>query len=467
MEHPPLSINPITRRIHMRSNKLLTLWLVVIIALIVAGCGSPAAPVAPGASETTGETGAAPAASGEKVQIKLATWAGVDEANELQAILDELNAASDTYEIVQESSPAEYWTKIQTTVAAGTAADLMWMDQEHLPEFAINGAVLDITDRLAASDLPAADLSDYFPAAIERYTVDGRVYGLPWIAMPAMLYVNLDMLEAAGYSEDDVNNWTWDDFANACTAMTLDSSGNAAGSDDFDAGSVTQYGFSIVPGWPPMQQYIWQAGGEVISEDLSQSPIDSPEAVAGAQYIADIVASGCTPTQSVISERGFDAMMKSGQVAMFVGGAADNLENTEGRRIKAFLLPQGPANRATWAWIGGTSINARTPNPDVAFQAFMDLTQASQEWKVPAPRTSLATAEGIVNAVPFKEVSADNIIANLENMQAPRIFPGFAQWATVFGERYVDPVVRGTADPATLAPEVRPMLEDLLPGASQ
>jgi hypothetical protein len=53
-----------------------------------------------------------------KVTLKLATWAGVDEANELQDILDRLNAASDTYEIVQESSPSEYWTKLQTTIAA-------------------------------------------------------------------------------------------------------------------------------------------------------------------------------------------------------------------------------------------------------------------------------------------------------------------------------------------------------------
>jgi len=92
-----------------------------------------------------------------KVTLKLATWAGVDEANELQDILDRLNAASDTYEIVQESSPSEYWTKLQTTIAAGTAADLMWVDQDHLPDFAQKGALLDLTDRIEADDHPAGD----------------------------------------------------------------------------------------------------------------------------------------------------------------------------------------------------------------------------------------------------------------------------------------------------------------------
>ena len=210
----------------MRRQLLHGFVLFTLLALLLAGCatGGPAPAAAPAGGEAGTESAAAP--SSGKVQIKLATWAGVDEANELQVILDKLNAASDTYEIVQESSPAEYWTKLQTTVAGGTAADLIWMDQEHLPDFATKGALLDITDMVAASDSPAAKLDDYFPASLERYTVDGKMYGLPWVAMPVMLYVNLDALEAAGYSADQVNDWTWQDFQDACVKMTLDANGN-------------------------------------------------------------------------------------------------------------------------------------------------------------------------------------------------------------------------------------------------
>jgi len=451
----------------MRKQVLRSFALLTILALLLAGCATGAQAPAGGtgaAGEATTETGAGAAAapSGDKVQIKLATWAGVDEANELQAILDKLNAASDSYQIVQESSPAEFWTKLQTTVAGGTAADLIWMDQEHLSDFASKGALLDITDMVAGSDSPAANLDDYFPAAVEPYRYQDKLYGLPWIAQPVMLYVNLDALEAAGYTAEEVNDWTWDDFSAACAKMTVDGSGNSLGSDGFDSGSVTQYGFSAVPGWPPLQQFIWQAGGDVVTEDLTQSPIDTPEALQGAQFLADLATSGCMPQQSVISERGFGEMMKAGQVAMFMGGAADDFERTEGKRIQGFLLPKGPANRASWAYIGGMSINAATKNPDVAAAAFMDLSQAIQEWKVPAPRISLATAEGIVAATPYKEVSADNIIANLENMRAPLIFPGYAQWATVFGERYVDPLVRGNGTPEELAAQARPLLEQTL-----
>jgi multiple sugar transport system substrate-binding protein len=210
-----------------------------------------------------------------------------------------------------------------------------------------------------------------------------------------------------------------------------------------------------------VQQFIWQAGGDVISEDGTQVTIDSPEAVQGAQFLADLANElNCTPAQSVISERGFGEMMQGGQVAMFMGGAADDFERTEGRNIKAFLLPQGPQNRQTWSYIAGMAINSASRNPDAAYDAFMDLSQAIQEWKVPSPRQSLATREGIIAAAPYKEVSADNIIANMENMRAPVIFPGYAEWSTIFGERYVDPLVRGTSDPQTLGEQVRPILED-------
>jgi multiple sugar transport system substrate-binding protein len=310
---------------------------------------------------------------------------------------------------------------------------------------------------------PAANLDDYFDAAIGAYQFEGGLYGLPWIGMPVMLYVNLNYLEEAGISEDEVNNWTWQDFQDACVRLTVDANGNPGDSADFNPQNVRRYGFSLVPGWPPVQQFIWQAGGDVIAENRTDVPIDSPQAVEGAQFVADLANEyNCTPQQSVISERGFGEMMDAGQVAMFMGGAADSFERAEGQNIKAFLLPQGPQNRDTWSYIAGMSINSATRNPDAVYEAFMDLSQAIQEWKVPSPRVSLATREGIIEAAPFKEVSADNIIANMENMRAPVIFPGYAEWVTIFGERYVDPLVRGTSDAQSLGEQVRPMLEDQL-----
>jgi len=67
----------------------------------------------------------------EKVQIRLATWAGQEEAAELQLVIDQINQTATAFEIVSEPNPADYAVKLQTTIAGGTAADLFWLSQEN------------------------------------------------------------------------------------------------------------------------------------------------------------------------------------------------------------------------------------------------------------------------------------------------------------------------------------------------
>src|SRR5689334_3457305 len=72
------------------------------------------------------------AAAQSPVTIRMATWAGVDEAAQLNAIIDKINANNTEYQLVQEPLPSDYYTQVQTQLAGGTAADLLWMDQNHM-----------------------------------------------------------------------------------------------------------------------------------------------------------------------------------------------------------------------------------------------------------------------------------------------------------------------------------------------
>ena len=189
-------------------------WYKFIILLLLAGltlvaCGggqeeTPAATTETTAAteETTAEEPTSePVAEepvGEKVTIRLSTWAGVEEAAELQAILDEINANETRFQIVHEPAPADYYTKIQTSLAGDTSADLFWLSQEHIAGYAQQGALLDVTDCLAASDNPAADLDDYFPEILKTAQLAGRTYGLPWIAQPVVLFYNTALFDEAG-----------------------------------------------------------------------------------------------------------------------------------------------------------------------------------------------------------------------------------------------------------------------------
>jgi multiple sugar transport system substrate-binding protein len=450
--------------------------LVLLATMFLSACGSnatqaPGATQPPQATEPNLATEApgsteAPAAteapttvpSGEKTTITLATWAGADEANELQAVIDKVNAEATDFEIVHTAIPADYYTKVQTMIAGNTAPDLMWLSQEFVANYADNGAIMDITDQVAGlSDMPAAQLDDYYPGSLAVAKYNDRLYGLPWIAQPVVLYYNPALFDAAGVAYPD-DTWTWDTFKDAAKKLTVkDASGN-----------ITQYGTAF-NGWPPVQMFIWQAGGDVITPDLKSSPVDSPEALQGEQFYADIVYNPeYAVPEDVIKEQGFGEMAKAGKVAMFFGGAADDLDyawqkDPANAKLVAALVPMGPKDRTTFAWTAITAVSSQTQNPDLAVKAMVALTDGIHHWKVLAPRKSLANADVIAAAVPGKKDSAAVILQAAESMRSFNVIPKHSDWDTVFWEQFQDPLFHQKDTAENLATAVRPKLEELLP----
>ncbi len=388
-----------------------------------------------------------------KVQIRLATWAGQEEAAELQLVIDQINLASTTFEIVSEPNPADYPVKLQTTIAGGTAADLFWLSQENVAGYADGGALLDITERLGADESPAANLGDYIPGILQTAQYDGATFGLPWISQPVMLYYNPALFDTAGIAYPD-ETWTWDTFKEAAGALTDPAAG--------------VYGASF-NGWPPIQMFIWQAGGDVISADLSSCPIDTPEAIAGAQFYQDIVYNEqYAPSEATLAEQGFGEMAKAGKIAMFYGGAADDLDYAHKKDpanavLKVALVPKGPQSRATFAYSAATAIFAGTDHPDEAYQALVALTEGIHHWKIVAPRTTLANAETITASVPDKAESAAVIAQAVVDMRSFHIIPDQAEWDTTFADIFALPLYAREGTPEELAAEAKPELEALLP----
>jgi multiple sugar transport system substrate-binding protein len=454
------------------------LCVLATVALLLSACGGEATPTTAPAAQATNTTAAAAEqpttaaeqptkaaeqptqapSGGSKVQISLATWAGADEAKELQGVIDKINAANSDFEIVHQASPADYYTKLQTQIAGNTAPDLMWLSQEYVANYADNGAILDITDQVAKlSDMPAAKLDDYYPGSIAVARYNDRLWGLPWIAQPVMLYYNVDAFSKAGMNPPD-ESWTWDTFKDAAKKLTIKDA----------SGQITQYGTAF-NGWPPIHMFIWQAGGEVISEDLKSSPIDSPEAIQGAEFYADIIYNPeYAVPEDVIKEQGFGEMAKAGKVAMFFGGAADDLDyaytkDPKNAKMAAAVVPKGPKSRTTFAWTAITAVSARTKNPEIATKALVALSDGIHHWKVLAPRKSLATADVIAASVPGKKDSAAAIIKAAEDMRSFHIVPKHAEWDTIFWEQFQDPLFHKKGSATDLAKAARPKLEEVLP----
>ncbi|GAB2701431.1 ABC transporter substrate-binding protein [Paenibacillus thermoaerophilus] len=433
----------------MKKRVSLITTVVFLLFLVLSACSGDDASQ-PSASPTTAE----------KVKIRLSTWAGADEAKELQAILDKLNAKSTRYEIVQDSNPAEYDTRLITQLSGDSGPDLFWISAQRAAQFSAEGALLDITDRLKGSSHPAGKTDDYYESSLQPFTHNGKIYGLPWLQQPVMMYVNKSLFDKAGIKYPD-ETWTWDQFLDAATKLTKDSSGKHAGEPGFDRNNIVQWGFTV-NGWPPVQMFIWQNGGEVISEDLKSSPIDSPEAIRAFKFYADLIKGPVTPSQQIIRDRGFDQMFRNGQVAMFMGGAADNLDSTV-ENVQAYMVPAGPSGvRATFGDILGMGINAKTKHADAAFEALLDLTDAIHHWKIMPPRKSLADLKTLQELHPKKAHSLEAIIASMQYARPYRYFQNYPNWDNVFWTQLMDPIVNAGADPEQLIPKVKPLLENAL-----
>ncbi|MDQ3654108.1 MAG: sugar ABC transporter substrate-binding protein, partial [Chloroflexota bacterium] len=221
--------------------------------------------------------------------------------------------------------------------------------------------------------------------------------------------------------------------------------------------------------WPPIHMFIWQAGGETISDDLTASPIDTPEAIEGASFYANIVYNEAVSVpEATIADQGFGEMVKAGKVAMFYGGASDDLDfahtvDPKNAMMKVALVPKGPKSRTTFAWTASTVANAKAANPDIAYKALVALTEGIHHWKVVAPRQSLANAETITASVPGKAGSAEVILKALPDMRSFNVIPQQAEWDATFLDEFQLPLFHDEGTAEELAPEVRPLLEELLP----
>jgi len=426
--------------------------LVAALALLATACGGSQSSSPPGGSAPA--SGAASQPTAEKVTFRITTWAGEGEAKEFQElVLDKINAAQSEYEIVHEAAPADYYTKIQTALAGGAAADFLWLSQEYVAGYASRGALLDLTELLKTIDAPTAKVEKYFPDVMSTALYQDKVYGLPWISQPVVLYYNPALFDAAGIAYPD-DTWDWAKFAETAKALT----------------KGDQYGFSA-NGWPPVHMFIWQAGGEVIAKDLQSSPIDSPEAIAGAEFYKSLIFNAsCCPTEDVLLEQGFSEMFKAGKVAMFMGGATDTFETADGvpLTVGAAVPPKGPKSRTTFAWTGSTVVNAKVANPELATKALVALTDGIHHWKVVSPQTELATAEVITASFPEKwraqkGPQVDAILAATEDMRSFNVIPRQQEWDDLFWREFQDLLYHDKGTAADLAKAARPKLEALLP----
>ncbi|VTR76176.1 ABC transporter substrate-binding protein [Cellulomonas hominis] len=396
--------------------------LAVGVTLVLAACGGPAA--------SDDEAG--------PVELTLATWANETESGELDAILDELNAAQDVYRLEQMVVPGgEYYTKLQTMIAGRQAPDLYWLSQEYVPAYATNGTLTDLTGLVE----DAVDLDDYLPGSLDTATVDDTLYGLPWIGQPYVVYYNADRFAEAGLTAP-ADDWTWPEFQETARTLTGDS----------------RWGYATT-GTPPLALHAWGEGGDYVDPD-GEIVLDSEETIRGLTLAHELANDPATTMpQALAQSRGVESSFVDGTVAMMVGGAADDVERKVAESGDPFevgmaLMPAGSAEQVTFSWTASTVLSAGVADQDAGIAALTDLTQAMFDWKVPAPVASRVGDIASVN--PEKAYAVDVVTRSAEMARGFHNLPEQNELGTVLWEQLESPILtdgdgRGVGDVGDLA----------------
>ncbi|MEU1973429.1 sugar ABC transporter substrate-binding protein [Microbacterium sp. NPDC019599] len=249
-----------------------------------------------GCSSSGGDSGDS---AGEQVTITYSNFIsnGGNEEN-LQKIVDAFEEENPDIKVdVTTSAYADYFTKLQTDLAAGTQADVFDVDAGSFANIQSNGV-------LAALD--GVDASKYRESVLDVYNVDGGQYGLPTSFSNVVLFYNKDLFDAAGV-DYPTSDWTWDDEMAAAEQLT-------------DAGA------GVWGDYQPISYYeyykaVAQAGGSFLDEDNAEAAFDSDAGLRAAEWIAGKSGTVMPSAEDGAGTPDFDTnLFKDGKLAMWHTG---------------------------------------------------------------------------------------------------------------------------------------------------
>jgi len=307
----------------------------VMLALMLAGCGESSQ-------------------ANQSVTLRYAIW-DKNQAPAMQQIVTEFKKTHPNINVQIEVTPsAQYWTKLETAVTGGSAADVFWMNGPHIIKYASNGVIAPIDDQISADKV---NLSNYPSSLVSLYTYQGKHYALPKDFDTVALWYNKPLFDAAGVKYPD-ETWDWNKLQEAAKKLT----NPAKGSWGIAAQMTSQEGFyNTIP----------QNGGYVISPDKKSSGYDQPEAIGGLKFWTDMIKDKSSPTQAQMTDTTPLSLFESGKVAMLYAGSWDAIEFAQNSytkdKVDVALLPKGKV-RATVIHGLGNVISANTKYPKEAWE---------------------------------------------------------------------------------------------------
>lgn len=298
----------------MKYRKVAALTLASVMALSMAACGGnggssdsgdtkePAESADAGDADAGDSADSADTGSSD-AELSVTIWDNNQEPG-IKEILADFTEETGIKTKISVVKWDEYWTMLEAGAQGGSLPDVFWMHSNESQRYMSNDMLLDLTDKIAASD--KIDPANYPEDIWGLYTYEDKYYAVPKDVDTIALWYNKTMFEEAGVDLPTAD-WTWDDVFEAAQKLTNeDHFGMAMRNDNNQAGYYNM---------------IYDNGGTVISEDKKTSGWDDPKTIEAMEQLEEWIKAGVMPSIETMSENGEDVLFQSGKVAMVFQGS--------------------------------------------------------------------------------------------------------------------------------------------------
>lgn len=291
-------------------------------------------------------------------KLVVAMW-DKNQLDGIQEIVKDFTSETGIEVDIQVTPWDQYWTMLEAGATGGSLPDVFWMHSNEFNKYAQYEMLLDLTDKINSSEL--IDLSKYPEDIVEIYNYEDKQFAIPKDIDTIALWYNKTMFDEAGMEYPN-ENWTWDDFRNACEKLTKEDG--------------SQFGYALKPtnnqdGW---YNTVYSMGGSVISDDKKESKMSDTNTVKALEFITGIIKDGSTPAYEVMTENNPEALFEAGKVAMITQGSWMLAELCNNDYVKAncdvAVLPKDSAtgNRVSIYNGLGWVASANTSYPEEAWK---------------------------------------------------------------------------------------------------
>ncbi len=335
--------------------------------LLLTGCGG--GPQNNPAVQGGGAGGGGKTYDGPKVD--LAFWNGFTGGDGpfMRQLVEEFSTQHDNINVKMNTVEWEnYYQQVPAAVRSGQGPDVAIMHSDQLGTNAVRGVILPLDDVASALGLKEGDFA---PLVWQAGIYNNQRYGIPLDMHPLGLYYNKSLMEQAGLDPNSPPQ-TREEYEAALEEFKK---------SGIQGSWVSPFPFTGVLQW---ESLLWQFGGDLYNEDVTQATFNSEAGVEALTWMVDHVREGYSP-QNVAQDAEFVAF-QNGKNALHWNGIwhINTFKEIEDLDWGVAPVPQIGSEKATWSGSHNFVIMNKQPLDDNKVQAskvFINwISQQSMEW---------------------------------------------------------------------------------------